>query len=338
MLLLTANEVETFCEGLDVPSLISRVLELHALNKTILPAEAYLGWAGRAGGRARTLNMPGYIDGNPPLVGTKIINGNADNVMKGLARASGITILFDPQTARPRCLMDAAFISATRTAAITLVCARALQRSPRTTLALFGAGVLAKRHILLLSQYLDIDHITVFDVNPDRTQSLLGDLAHTLPNGVLRSAVSVGDALEGATLVVAATTTAHPYIFYDMLSPGCLLINVSLDDFGMDVFENAEKLYVDDIGLVQSDEHRILGKLIRAGIITMPGDQGGRNRITGTIGDLLLGNVPGRTTEEELILVNPFGMAIEDIVIADAVYQGAMKVGLGVEVILDGAP
>jgi ornithine cyclodeaminase/alanine dehydrogenase-like protein (mu-crystallin family) len=329
MLVLSAVEVEQLCDQLDIPGIIADVLRLHASGQTVLPAEAYLGWTSPQGGRARSLNMPGYIGGHIHAAGSKIINGNPMNVMCGQPRASGITLLFDRETAAITCLMDAAYISALRTATIGVLCARALHSRRRMSLAVFGAGVLGRQHILSLAHDFSIGDVAVFDIDPARADGLVRRLTPTLTGCVLRRADSPADALHGATCVVASTTTTTPYITYNMVEPGAILLNVSLDDFSSDVFENVEKLYVDDIGLIQEDEHRILGKLIRNGTVGLPDQTGGSNQITGTIGQLLQGSVPARAREDEIILVNPFGMAIEDIVVANAVFQCAKEEGVG---------
>ena len=40
----------------------------------------------------------------------------------------------------------------------------------------------------------------------------------------------------------------------------------------------------------------------------------------GTLGELLIGACEGRASADEIIVVNPFGLAIEDIAIADRVW------------------
>ena len=53
-------------------------------------------------------------------------------------------------------------------------------------------------------------------------------------------------------------------------------------------------------------------------------------RIDGSIGELLVASIPGRTSSEEVIVVNPFGLGIEDVGLAWAVFEVAVREGLGV--------
>jgi ornithine cyclodeaminase len=76
---------------------------------------------------------------------------------------------------------------------------------------------------------------------------------------------------------------------------------------------------------------------IRAGEIIGPGEAAGtaengqqRRRIDAQLGEVVLGTSAGRKHPDDIILVNPFGLAIEDIALAAHVYQAALKLNMGV--------
>jgi ornithine cyclodeaminase len=320
---------------MDPVAAVREALILHAAGDAGLPAEAYLAWDAPQGGRARTLNMPGFVGGSISAVGTKIINGNPHNIELGLPRASGVTLLFDRNTARPICIMDAAFISALRTAAVSLLCLQALRGPKALRIGVSGAGYLALHHILLLANRCKVDRISIYDTKQRRAEALKEAI---LSRGI-KTPIDIVDSIEAlvgeATCVVTTTTTSTPYISLDMISPGTLLINVSLDDFDRDVFLGADKLYVDDWPLISADEHRLLGRLTREGLVVNRGDpppRGGR-AIDGTIGQLLSGTCQGRGHDHEIILVNPFGMAIEDIAVAQGLYRQAVSQSRGHQIL-----
>jgi N-[(2S)-2-amino-2-carboxyethyl]-L-glutamate dehydrogenase len=100
------------------------------------------------------------------------------------------------------------------------------------------------------------------------------------------------------------------------------------DDPLPEVFLRADKLYVDDSNLIAADEHRLLGRMLRGGTIARPGRRGGR-AIDGELGELLASGRRGRLHAGEIIVVNPFGLAIEDLAIAKHVYRHATLTGLG---------
>src|SRR5207247_6559065 len=119
-----------------------------------------------------------------------------------------------------------------------------------------------------------------------------------------------------ADLVVTVTTSTTGYVRHSWLEPGALVVNVSLDDLLPEVLLRADKLFVDDWSLVAADEHRLLGRLIREGTI---------RAVDGELGELLGGSRPGRSRAEEIVVVNPFGLAIEDPAIANEVSRHAVR-------------
>ncbi len=320
MLYLSGDEVAAALERVDVVGTVAAALAAHGRGETILPAEAYLGWE-HDGETLRSLCMPASIDSAP---GVKIINANPANPARGLPRASGLTLLFEPGTARPLCLMEGARISCLRTAAVTAIASDLLAAVPLERLALIGAGALARCHLRLLPPRLPhLREIRVYDQDRERATTLAADRS-------LVVCESAEETIRGAHLIVAVTTTTSPYIRYEWLRPGALLVNVSLDDALPEVFLNADKLFVDDINLIAADEHRLLGRMLRDGVIDRLDGEGSR-AIDGELGQLLANGHLGRSHPDEIIVVNPFGLAIEDIAIAKQVHEYAAASGLGTQ-------
>jgi ornithine cyclodeaminase/alanine dehydrogenase-like protein (mu-crystallin family) len=58
------------------------------------------------------------------------------------------------------------------------------------------------------------------------------------------------------------------------------------------------------------------------------------SHIAGEIGELVLGRVPGRTSESEITIFKSLGMAVEDVVTADLVFRRALETGAGSELTL----
>jgi N-[(2S)-2-amino-2-carboxyethyl]-L-glutamate dehydrogenase len=337
LLYLSAEDVAVAMRGLDPVATMRSVLSLHAEGQTILPAEAYLSWEPPGGGSARSLAMPGWIAGRFEAVGAKIINANVENPGRGLPRAAGLTILFDPQTARPLCAMHAASISATRTAAVSTVALQELRSPAGSTAALIGAGTIGRAHLDLIRSHLpELSEIAIYDSDAKRAGRLAeenGSAARLSPAG------SAEEAVRSASVIVTTTTVTSGYIPYEWLAPGAVLAHVSLDDALPDVVEKADLVLVDDWELVREDSRRLLGRLYCAGKLRGPGEdatggqgdgEGGARAVDASIGDVLIGAHPGRRSEDEIVLVNPFGMAIADIALAKEVYDGARRAGLGV--------
>lgn len=337
---LCEREVRRACTEIDSVAVMREVFTLHGSGQTVLPDEAYLAWNNTCGENVRSLNMPGYVGGKLRVAGTKIINGNIANPGRNLPRASGFTLLFDEISARPVCMMEGAFLSSLRTASVTLLAAQLLACESVRDVALIGAGVLAQAHLELLlrrsADFPGLRTLRLFDVDATRAAALLQRMAErgTERGITLQLAASAEEAIRPAQLIVPVTTTTVGYIPFAWLSPGALLVNISLDDPLPDVVLRADRVIVDDWNLVSNDSRRLLGRMYRAGQLLPPGSARGeagaaRRCVDAQLGEIVTGAKEGRANQDEIILVNPFGLAIEDIALAAYVYRFAVEHQLG---------
>lgn len=339
LLYLGRKDVLRASEMIDSVEVIKQVFHMHGLGQTVLPDEAYLGWVNGRDEWVRSLNMPGYLGGDLRVGGTKIINGNICNPQRGLPRASGLTILYNDISVRAFCILEGAYISSLRTASVTALSTELLQHEAPVSMALIGSGVLAQAHLeLLTKRFTTLRDVYIYDVVAQRAEEVKYTFAALLAerNVTLHIAASAEQAIRAAQLIVPVTTTTTGYIRYEWLQPGALLVNISLDDPLPEVVHRADLVVVDDWHLVRSDERRLLGRMYRAGEIIGPeesqmSEMQGRRKVDAQLGELVLGEKGGRQSPGDIILVNPFGLALEDVALAYAVYQVACNLGLGVE-------
>ena len=334
LLYLPRREVELLCREIDSVRVMREVFQMHGAGQTILPEEAYLSWRNRDAEQVRSLNMPGYLGGSWLVAGTKIINGNGANPQRGMPRASGMTLLFDETSARIVCMMEGAYISSLRTASVSVLAMELFQSSAVERIAVIGAGELARAHLELVSERVPLlREIALFDLKEERVDALRERMEALLRarGVVLRSAGSAEDAIRGAQVVIAVTTTTCGYISYEWLQPGALLVNVSLDDPLPEVVVKADQVIVDDWSLVKADARRLLGRMYRAGTLVGPEAVIGEGRrVDAQLGEIVRGEKAGRRDEREIIMVNPFGLSLEDLALAAEVYRVACERSLGI--------
>lgn len=336
ILYLCRKEVETICREIDTVAVMRDLFALHGSGKTILPDEAYLGWTNANGEQVRSLNMPGYVSGAGAFAGTKIINSNPANVLHGLPRASGLTMLYDSVSTRITCVMEAAHLSGLRTASVTGLAVELLGRRSIENVAIIGAGVLARAHLnVLVPRLAALRRIFLFDLKRERAEELSRELQSGRTREVeIAIAATAEGAIRQAQLIVPVTTVTAGYIEFDWLQPGALLSNVSLDDPRPEVVFKANKVIVDDWKLVKADERRLIGRMYREGKVVGPDaprleSRNGTRQIDAEFGEVVLGTRAGRENETEIILFNPFGLAIEDVALAAVVYRVARESGVG---------
>ena len=309
---------------------------LYGTDQAVLPDEAYLGWTNTYGEQVRSLNMPAYVGGSVNRAGTKIINGNIHNPTRGLPRASGLTLLYDDASVRIISMMEGAYISSLRTASVSMLAIEALKGPPIACVAIIGAGILAKAHIeLLLKRLPELEVIRIFDLSQSRLQELQDQITVLLQqkNVAFEPMHSAEETIIPAQLIIPATTTTVGYIRHDWLQSGAILVNVSLDDPLPEVVFRADRVIVDDWGLVKSDSRRLIGRMYHQGQVVGPKEKTeteNQRQIDAELSDILLGRKKGRISKDDIILMNPFGLAIEDVTLAEYVYRHALQTNRGI--------
>ncbi|MGH3751442.1 MAG: 2,3-diaminopropionate biosynthesis protein SbnB [Pseudonocardiaceae bacterium] len=302
---------------------LHHALVAHADGKVVQPLKPYLRVPGEEGHIAdRIVAMPAYL-ADPGVSGIKWIGSKHDNPSRvGLARASGVIVLNDPRTNYPIGILEGSLISAWRTAAVTCLAAAQLARKGFTDVALVGCGVIGRTQILALLQQFDhIGTVHVYDHNRTAAQGLARDITAAYPSIIIQVADRAEDVVRAGDLVVPCTVTEAPYIPFSWLTRGAFVSNVSIMDLHQDVFLNADKVVVDD--WEQSNrEKKILNQLVLEGRFS-------REQLHAELGEVLAGRRPGRERDDEIIVLNPMGMAVADIACAAEVYTRARAQQIG---------
>lgn len=309
---------------------VGDALAAHACGDYVQPLKPYLRRPGADHIADRIIAMPAYLGGEPAIAGVKWIGSRHDNpLQRGLERASGLIILNDPQTNYPIAIMEAGLISGMRTAAVTAVAARHLAKKGFAHLVCIGCGPIARMQLTtMLEQFPSIDRIHVFDRNPDAAEYLIEDVAAHFPKINYRIETDAESAIGMAEVLVTCTVADQPYISFDWLPKGAFISNVSIMDLHKEVFLKADKVVVDDWEQCNR-EKKIIHQLVTEGSFS-------RARLHAELGEIVIGAKPGRESDDEIILLNPMGMAIEDIACARHFYHLAQARGVGTQLPLYG--
>jgi len=309
---------------------IAAGLAAHARGDYVQPLKPYLRWTGADHIADRIIAMPCYLGGEQPVAGLKWIGSRQHNPARfGLERASAVVVLNDAQTNYPIAIMEGGLISGMRTAAITAVATRHLAREGFTEVACIGCGPIARMQMqTLLEQFSSIERLHLFDLSPTAADTLASTLAESFPSVSFLRAASAESAVRAGDVVVTCTVADSPYLTYDWLKAGAFVSNVSIMDVHKNVYEKADKVVVDDWD--QSNrEKKIINQLVLEGRFS-------REQLHAELGEIVIGEKPGRESDDEIILLNPMGMAIDDLVCAQHFYRLAHARGIGTQLPLYG--
>jgi 2,3-diaminopropionate biosynthesis protein SbnB len=303
---------------------ITEALALHARGDFVQPLKPYLRVNGKEGHIAdRIIAMPAHIGGETAISGIKWIGSKHDNPqVRGMERASGLIVLNDPVSNFPVAVLEAGLISSMRTAAVTSVAARYLARKGFKHAACLGCGLIAKAQMTsLLEQFPHMETIHLFDTSSQAAECLAKDIRRRFPQVRVCVEPSSEHAVKQGEVVVTCTVTDKPYIPFAWLQKGTFISNISIMDVHKEVFLQADKVVVDD--WEQSNrEKKILNQLVLEGRFS-------REQLHAELGEIVIGAKAGRESDSEIIILNPMGMAIEDIACARGIYLRAMEMNAG---------
>ena len=266
--------------------------------------------------------MPGFVGGNVQMAGIKWVGSNPGNLKEGLPRASAVTILNDPVTKFPLCVMDGTVISNTRTGAVGGAAVKWLAKKNARTLTIFGAGLIAK-YMLEASAVgcPTLETFYVYDLVRERTEAFARKMSEKLGKTVV-AAEDGKAAAKASDVVVTATGAASPVIDFADLSEGALYVNFGGFECTYDTVAKADRRYVDNWQAVKHRNTAAIAKMANEGLLR-------DEDVDGELGAVIAGTNPGRRNDSEIIYFNCVGMGIEDVMIASRVYRKAMETGTG---------
>jgi alanine dehydrogenase len=250
--------------------------------------------------------MPALLERGPAL-GVKLVTVYPGNLERGLPSHMATILLFDPDTGAPVAMMDGRYITEARTAAVSALSVRLLARRDAQTLAILGSGVQARSHLEALRTVWQFRDIRAWSPTRERLMEFVGDSGR-----IVRAAETAEDAVRGAGVIVLVTSSTTPVIESDWLSPGAHVISVGACRPALREMDPAlvarGRLFVDSRTSALAES----GDVVQ-GIRENRFDAG---HIAGELGELILGRVAGRTSEDQVTIFKSLGLAVEDVAAA----------------------
>ena len=263
--------------------------------------------------------MPVHRGGARPMYGLKTVCIVPDNPSRGLDSHQGTVTLYDGETGRTAAVLNAAPITAIRTAACSALATRTLARQDARELAVVGAGHQARAHLRALPAVRAFERIRIVS----RSRAGAEALAAQVPGA--EAVVTAEEAVRGADVVVTATSSPEPVVRREWLKPGvhvnavgsCFPTARELDSATV----AASSFFVDRR---ESAEHE-------AGDYLLALEEGaiGPGHIRAELGEVLIGAKEGRTAPDGITVYESLGLAVEDLFAAEYLVRRARETGRG---------
>ena len=231
-----------------------------------------------------------------------------------------ILILSDREGGEIRAIMDEDWCHAVRTAAAATVAMRALARKGSATMAMLGAGDTARAAVPVMAQSFALKDIRVTSRTPESRENYAKEVGaeYGLP---IRAVESTEKALQGADLVMSATTTATPFVKDAWLGAGITVYSIGKhQEMENAVYKQADKFIVDS--WLHCKNKSDMQRLLKENLLS-------EKDLYAELPELLSGRKPARQSEQERIFIRAIGLVNQDIALANYIYQSALERGIG---------
>jgi len=294
-----AADVERAVSPHEAYDAVRRAFEAHARQEWSMPSKVYVSNYPAGDFRA----MPAIGDGHALL---KWVTSFPGNPARSLPTVTGLVLLSDAEDGRLLALLEAAAVTALRTAAAGVLAADTLCRAEASSYAVIGCGVNGAETARMLLAH----GVTplVWDVD-ERRRKLVADRLGA------REAASAPEALS-CEVVITVTPGADVLYAERSLEAGQHVSLMGADGPGKAEVAVEElrraHLFCDDWEQACSKGIGDVGQGVAAGLVT-------RDDVT-ELGAVLIGEADGRRSAGDITLFDSSGLAIQDLAIAKVAY------------------
>lgn len=253
--------------------------------------------------------MPAYL-GDDDCFGAKVITAYPGNLGTEYPSHMGYVMIFESKHGSFLGMADASVITEIRTGAVSGVATDLLARRDAKRLAVIGAGAQGRGHMAAMLQVRpNLQSAAVYDIRPEAAARYAWEMQekYGIPVGAAESAEA---AVRGADIICTVTPSQEAYLKKEWVQPGAHINAVgTFTPTTREVTSElvaASKLYADQVAAMKKEAGEYLIPLSE-GLIT-------EDHIVGSIGQVLLGQVPGRENDQEITLFDALGLAVEDVI------------------------
>jgi alanine dehydrogenase len=319
-LVLTSRDVAELLDLGACIDAVERAFRLHAEGRSLTPG--VLGTHVEGGGFH--VKTAGLRVGARSYFAAKVNANFPENGARfGLPTIQGVLILFDAVNGRQLAVIDSAELTSRRTAAATGVAARYLARPDAETVTIVGCGVQGRDQLRALARVLPVRRVLAVDTDGARAEEYAAAMRAELGVDV-RATRDLATASRDSDVCVTCTTSHRAILDREHVRAGTFVAAVGAD--------NPVKQEIDPALLAAStvvvdvlEQCATIGDLhhaLAAGAMT-------RADVHAELAEVVTGSKPGRISDDEVIVFDSTGTALQDVAAAAVVYEQAIGRGRG---------
>lgn len=271
---------------------------------------------------ASHLTMPCFVEAPAKVLSVKVVTVFPQNSELGKETTQGVLLLHSAETGEILSIMNAEVLTARRTGATSALATRLLAPKDASTMTIFGAGGQARSQIEAMVEVRPIKTVAVHSRDQSRGEAFCHWISDRFRVEAAWSANRQA-AVEASAIICTATNSNEPVLFGEWLQEG-QHIN-AIGAYRPDMKE------LDRLAVQRSCVFvdYLPAALAGAGDLIQAADEGALDWAeVSELHNVLLSDA-GRQDPQEVTLFKSVGVAVQDAVVAQRVYEEAVKQGVG---------
>lgn len=231
----------------------------------------------------------------------------------------GIVLLFDASSGEILSLIDGTYLTALRTGAASGIATKLLARDDAETVAIFGCGAQGRTQLEAVCNVRSVKRAFLYDTNPEASLKMQEEMKNRL--GIPIHIEQDKKRLNQADVICTATHSQNPLFRIEDVKEGVHINAIGSFKPQMQEIDpmvmKSSSLYVDSRKAVLKESGDLI-KPINDGVLSS-------DFIRAEIGDLVNETVTGRRNEREITLFKSVGIAVQDLFVANAIYNNSLN-------------
>ena len=256
----------------------------------------------------------GYIKGHDNYV-IKIASGFPENNELGLSTSHGVMVMFDSRSGFLKCILhDEGYLTNVRTAVAGSICAKYLAPNKVTKIGIIGTGIQARLQLKYIKYTTRCVDVMVMGRDSKKINDYIEDMRKEGFN--LEVANNSKQLCESCNLIVTTTSANESLIKKSDIKPGTHITAVGSDtpekrELDSNILGLANLVVVDSVS--QCVERGETKYALEKNIIN-------RSDLV-ELGDVIVSKNNGRLSEDDITVADLTGVAVQDIMITNTVYN-----------------
>ena len=254
----------------------------------------------------------GYIKKDDYYV-IKIASGFYENPKLGIPSGQGLMLLFNQKTGElVAILLDDGHLTNIRTAAAGALASKYFAPKKLDAIGIIGTGIQARLQLQYLQKNNPCKKVWLWGRNAENAQKFKADLGNDFDINIVSQSSEVA---RNSKLIVTTTPSEIPLLKAEDITPGTLITAVGSDTSSKQELESAILQKADLViadSIPQSKSRGEIYQAVKAGSI--------KEEKVIELGVAIQNSNLQRSNEEQIIVVDLTGVAVQDIMIAKGVF------------------